>query len=162
MDDSIATDSASPYFVALRSSSELTQKAAAFSTTIANRWEKMAVLKQYSICNDVTGNHIALRPDLSFCPALIGQNERIVFLFQFIEILDELIDYENIQKLLPGFSFKQIGGAITFLRKLSQFNFNDIDIDAFIDSEDIADEELVSGLCSALPCREANIVLNIS
>ena len=97
----------------------------AFSTTIADWGKKTVILKQYSACNDAIGNYIALRPNLSFCPALIGSGDRIVFLFQFVEILDGLIDYENIQSRLPGFSFKQIGGAIVFLRKLAQFNIND-------------------------------------
>jgi hypothetical protein len=160
MEEFIPTNSGSIY-LALRSSSNLTEQAVAFTTTIADWGEKMAVLKQYSACNDAIGNYISLRQDLAFCPALIGPDDRIVFLFQFVEMLDGLIDYENVQRLLPGFSFKQIGGAIAFLRKLAQFNLNGIDIDTFIDSEDTADVELINNLRSTLPIRETSLVLNI-
>lgn len=131
-------------------------------SVVATDWgQKMTILGQYSQYNEAVGAPIELLPEYSFCPVLTGQDRKPVFLFQFIEVLDGLIDYQEVKKQLPGLSFRQIGGAIAFLRKLTQFNFKGIDIDAFIDSEESIDQELQDNLRSALSVREASIVLSI-
>lgn len=152
------TNSSIQSYSTIHLTSGLTEQVIALSTTVADALEKMSVLKIYSAYNDVTGKYITLSPELSFCPVLIGRNESLVFLFRFVEILDEIIDYEDIQSRLPELSFKQISGAMAFLRKLAQFNIKDIDIDAFIDENDTVDRDLHSALSAP---REANFVLNI-
>ncbi|MGD0231858.1 MAG: hypothetical protein ABSC19_16140 [Syntrophorhabdales bacterium] len=154
------TGSAAPSIV-VRVDSSLTENVSSH-LTVAASWEwKMAVLLQYSQYNDAIGRPIQLLPQYSFCPALIQRDQRPVFLYNFVEVLDELVDYQDIKDKLPGLSFRQIGGAIAFLRKLAQFNLKGIDIDALIDSEEAADQELQDNLRSVLTAQEASVVLSI-
>ncbi len=119
------------------------------SVAAAGGWS-MAVLWQYSRYNDAVGRPIQLLPQYSFCPALMQINERPLFLFQFVDVLDEVIDYEAVRERLPGLSFGQIGGAIAFIRKLSQFNLKGINIDDILESQEATNETLIDNLRAAL------------
>jgi len=73
------------------------------------------VLDLFVKASETTGSHVELSPEFYFCPTLKDNLGRVVPLYEFVEILDELIDYEDIKKELPTFSFAQINGAISFL-----------------------------------------------
>jgi hypothetical protein len=154
-----STSSASE-LVVIETHSGLTKGVVEHIATTYSWTRRMSVLQQYSQYNDMIGGHIQLLPAYSFCPVMIGQDDHPVFLFEFVDVLDELIDYANIKNRFTGLSFQQIGAAIAFLRKLAQFNLKGIDIDTSVDLEDATDEELINGLRSALTTQEANVVLN--
>lgn len=140
-------------------SSGLTTVVARHLATTADITSKLSVLGQYSRDNDATGGYIQFLPENSFCPTLAGREGKQVFLFRFVEVLDELIDYDKIREQLP-LSYRQIGRAISFLRKLSQFNCA-VDIDDLMDLAEAEDETFITTLRSALSSQGANIVLNI-
>ena len=108
-----------------------------------------------------TGSYVQLSPDFYFCPVLKDNAGRVVPLYEFVEILDELIDYEDIKKELPTFSYTQINGAISFLRKISQFNTADIDIDTIIDEDLAQDQSFLDELRQGFADQESNYVLNL-
>lgn len=155
------TAEASYFALSLSSQPDLTQKVITLSTDIVNLSEKMGVLRMYSQCNDAVGGPVSFHREFSYCPTLLGENGLPIFLFQFVEILDELVDYEKIKNLLPGLSFRQIGGAVAFLRKIAQFNCKGVDIDECIEFIDANDDLLKSNLLVAISNEEESIVLNI-
>lgn len=69
----------------------------------------------------------------SFLPVLWGGDGEPVFLYHFVEGLDAAVDYKELQSQFPSLTLGQIGGAIAFLRGLSQFNVRGVDIDALED-----------------------------
>jgi len=111
--------------------------------------------------SEITGSYVELSPEFYFCPVLKDNTGRVVPLYEFVEILDELIDYEDIKEELPTFSFTQINGAISFLRKIAQFNTADIDIDAVIDEDLVQDPNFLNELRRGIADQESNHVLNL-
>lgn len=111
--------------------------------------------------SEITGSYVELSPEFYFCPVLKDNTGRVVPLYEFVEILDELIDYEDIKKELPTFSFAQINGAVAFLRKIAQFNSADIDIDAVMDEDLVQDQVFLDELRQGLTDQESNYVLNL-
>lgn len=111
--------------------------------------------------SEITGSYVELSPEFYFCPVLKDNVGRVVPLYEFVEILDELIDYEDIKKELPTFSFAQINGAISFLRKVAQFNTADIDIDTVMDEDLVQDHSFLDELRQGLADQESNYVLNL-
>lgn len=107
-----------------------------------------------------TGNYVILSKDFGFLPGLIDNNQEFISLFRFIEVMDELIDYDRVIQELPSLSYSHISGAISFLRKVAQFNLRGYNIDEIIDDELVADEIFLSELRQALANQEVTRVLN--
>jgi len=120
-----------------------------------------AVLDLFVKASETTGSYVELSPEFYFCPTLKDNLGRVVPLYEFVEILDELIDYEDIKKELPTFSFAQINGAISFLRRIAQFNTAGIDIDAVMDEDLAQDQVFLDELRQGLADQESNYVLNL-
>jgi hypothetical protein len=97
---------------------------------------------------------------LGCLPALIGSDERPVFLYQFVEALDGLVDYDSIKETFPTLSYAQIDGAMSFLRKAAQLNARGVDIDELESEADADDARLIDALRNALNDRETSRVLN--
>ncbi len=104
-----------------------------------------------------TGDYVKLLPSCHFCPMLAGDDTGIVWLYQFVEALDGLIDYDRIREELP-LSYAQINGAFMFLRKVAQFNVKDIDIDKLEDEELETDNAFVAQLRQAISDQETTRV----
>jgi len=107
-----------------------------------------------------TGDYVKLLPKHRFCPALINDDQTVVGLYQFVELLDEITDYDKIKKELPGLSYAQINGALMFLRKISQFNIDDVDMDDLEEEGISKDPEFISQLRQALADQETIRVLD--
>jgi len=112
--------------------------------------------------SESTGNYVQVRPDMSYCPVLIGRDGSTVFLYEFVEVLDGVVDYDKIIQELPSLSYAQIHGAISFLRKMAQFNLAGKDIDELEDEFLAQDETFIEGLKRALADQEITRVLNPS
>jgi len=105
------------------------------------------------------GNYVTISSESSFCPTLIGSDQRHIPLFEFLEVIDEIIDYNKILEKLPSLSYSQISGAISFLRKITQFNVKGFDIDHIMDV--LHDNDvLLSELREAISDQEGIRVLN--
>lgn len=127
------------------------------NTRIFNR---VALLKALVVCSVSTGGYVQINPQLGCLPALIGSDARPVYLYEFVEALDGLIDYASVKEEFPTLSYAQINGAIAFIRKIAQTNAKGIDIDALEDEDDANDVELMKAIRSALNSGEASRVLN--
>lgn len=118
-------------------------------------------IRELLLASHATGDYIKLLSEYSFCPALIGNDNEPVFLYRFIEVIDEILDYDEIKKELPTLSFSQINSAISFLRKFVQFNARKIDIDELEDSEMIQNRRLMDKVMQAFADKETSRVLNL-
>lgn len=109
-----------------------------------------------------TGNYVKLLPKYHFCPALISDDQSVLGLYQFVEVLDEITDYDKIKTELPSLSYAQINGALMFLRKIAQFNIDDADMDDLEDEYIAKDPEFIGELRQALADQETTRVLDFS
>lgn len=118
-----------------------------------------SIIRVFSECSESTGSYVQLRPEFEFFPVLPGSNGQVIPLYHFVEVLDELLDYDLVVQELPNLSYSQVGGAISFLRKLSQTNPQNIDLDR-IEDEELSSPTAVAELRSALADKETSRVLN--
>jgi hypothetical protein len=108
-----------------------------------------------------TGDYVKLLPSYHFCPALIGDDDKMVGLYHFVEVLDGIIDYDKIKEELPNLSYAQINGSMMFLRKVAQFNIKDIDIDELEDEQFEDDPVFLDELKRAFADQETTRVLSV-
>lgn len=109
-----------------------------------------------------TGGHVTFPDEFYNLPALQGKSGDYVFLFEFVEFLDEIIDYNQIKSEYDELSLAQIEGAISFLQKVAQINARGIDIDYLEDLMIFQDEAFVEELRKSLADKDAARVLNFS
>jgi hypothetical protein len=114
----------------------------------------------FSQCNDATGGYVTLDAKFQFIPVLIGADKAVVPLYEFVEVVDGLLDYGAVLQELPALSYPQISGAISFLRKLAQTNPHNVDIDALEDIGLLSSESFLADIRSALADKEISRVLN--
>ncbi len=136
---------------------QLLNIAQAVTTQTLNR---IALLKVLLECSNATGGYVHVNPQMGCLPALIGSDSHPIYLYQFVEALDSLVDYERIKGEFPTLSYAQINGAIAFIRKVSQINARGIDIDELEDEADAHNPELIDALRIAVNDRETSRVLH--
>ena len=118
------------------------------------------VVEVYNVSSVLSGGYVMILPQYSFCPALIGSDDQPVFLFDFVEVIDGLLDYDRIKEEIPNISYAQIDGAISFIRKLLQFNSNSLDIDDLREEMSFRNGLFLDGQKSSLTTSEPASVLN--
>ncbi len=111
----------------------------------------------YHAANVETGSAITLKSDFGYLPFLENRNTAIP-LFEFVETIDEIVDYDQIKKIYPDISYSKIKGAIDFLRKISQFNLYSLRIDEFLENGEL--ENVSSELINAVKDEEVLRVLS--
>ena len=109
-----------------------------------------------------TGSQVEICSEFCFCPVLRDSNGRVLPLYKFVEILDECIDYEDIREEMPTFPYTQINGALSFLRKMAQYNSAGIDIETEMDQELFQDRGFLEKLRDGLADQESGHVLNLN
>ena len=124
------------------------------SNASVNNLNKVALFKKLMECSMNTGGYVRFSPEIGYLPALIDNNSKPIYLYQLVELIDELLDYDQIKEEFPTLSYAQIGGAMAFLRKISQLNAKEIDIDELEDEFISEDSKLVSELRQALADME--------
>ena len=108
--------------------------------------------------SEATGGYVRFPSECFYCPVLFGHDDSLVPLFEFVEVLDTVVDYDKIKDELPSLSYAQIHGSLMFLRKVAQFNITDKDID-----EELADEStFIDELRRAFADQEKTRVLNLN
>ncbi len=127
---------------------------------LAKKSKVFSVLEMFSEWNEASGGYVKLLPELRFCPVLVGDDDKPVPLYELIEVIDGVVDYNEIQDEFPGLSFAQIDGAISFLRKIAQFNILGVDFDDLEDEMLAEDEGLLEELRNALANQEISRVLD--
>lgn len=118
-----------------------------------------SIVRVFSQCSEETGYHVQIRPDHGFFPVLAGDDGQVIPLYHFVEVLDEVVDYDLVVGELPSLSYSQVAGAISFLRKLSQTNPKNIHLDRLEDDE-LSSPAFITELRSALADEETSRVLN--
>lgn len=149
-----ASVSEAPPSVEFRWSSLLENVLQAFRNT--------TVIHCFVTASQATGNYVKFLPKYDFCPLLMGNDDNPVALYEFIEALDGAVNYELLKEEFPNLSFAQINGAISFLRKVAQFNIQGIDIDEIEDLETANDPDLIESLKKAIADQETSRVLDHS
>jgi hypothetical protein len=114
----------------------------------------IAKLELYHHASKESGGKVILDSHHSFLPVLTGTDGRVIPLYKFVEVIDEITDYDQIKQELPTLSFGQIASGISFLRKLVQFNAKNIDIDAFEDHFQETDPDFQASLRASLEDQE--------
>jgi hypothetical protein len=100
--------------------------------------QKAAVFNSFRSISEVTGGHVKVLPDYSYMPALIDSENNPIFLYRIVEGIDEHLDVEKILADFPTLNYGQISSAIWFLKKASQLNSQELDV------EELEDEYLLS------------------
>ena len=90
-----------------------------------------SIIQFYTQANEDAGGVIIFDPHRSCIPYLQGSDGSVILLYKFVEVLEDIIDYDRISEEFPSLSFGQIFGAIDFLRKLAQFNTKSMDVDSY-------------------------------
>ena len=90
-------------------------------------------LELYHRASEESGGKVIMDQQHGYLPVLIGSDGNLIPLYKFVEVIDEITDYEHLRQEFPTLSFGQVASAIGFLRKLAQFNTRNIDIDAVED-----------------------------
>lgn len=116
------------------------------------------VLLTFSKLSEATGGHVQLRPEYQYVPVLIGDDGEAVPLYDLVEVLDGLVGYDQIKQELPTLTYEQIDGAISFLRKVAQYNPVEIDFDE-LEDEETRSPAFLDELRRALADKETSRVL---
>ncbi len=96
--------------------------------------KETANLELYHQASEANGGKVIMDQQHGYLPVLIGSDDNLIPLYKFVEVIDEITDYDQIRDEFPTLSFGQIASAIGFFRKLAQFNTRNIDIDALEDA----------------------------
>lgn len=129
---------------------------------ILKRLDRTHTMEFYAAASKHAGGYIRITKEYAGLPVISRQQGRPVYLYEFVEVLDGLVDYEDIQAELPGITYSQIYGAIRFLRRIAQFNIAGVDIDDLEQRVMAQDAQLLEALRSALQNNEEMRVLNPS
>jgi len=139
------------------------------STQVADLYAFREQLREWSHLTDqvelfaqareASGNAVVLAPHYSFLPILIGRDQQPIALYRFVEVLDDVVDFDQIQEAFPTLSFGQISGALAFLRKLVQFNTRGVDIDRLEDEAFEGSPEFQAQMKRAVADQEITRVL---
>lgn len=121
-----------------------------------NAAQVVRVFSQYS---DATGSFVKMLRDYHYVPVIMGVDNKPVPVYQFIEVLDGVLDYDSVVEELPNLNFSLISGTISFLRKLAQYNPANIDIDRLEDEQLSDDHEFLKQLRTAIADEETSRVL---
>lgn len=115
------------------------------------------MLQKLQFASNKTGGHVKFLPQLGCCPVIVGEDNQVVPLFEFIEAIDGLIDFDDLKVEFPSLSCAQMTEAISFLRKIAQFNIRDVDID--IKLEETEHQEFITEIQQAFLDKDVARVL---
>lgn len=111
---------------------------------------KTILFRKFMECSIATGGYVHILPQMSYMPVLIGSDDQPVYLYQLVEMLEGFLDFDTLLAEFPTLNFSQVIGAISFLRKVSQMNAREIDVDEL---EDHLDTDFVGELRQAFEGR---------
>lgn len=89
----------------------------------------IAVGRFLDAASRASGGYVRLSQDCHCIPYLVGTNQQRIPMMRFVEVIDEVVDFDDIKEELPELSYAQISGALGFLRKVCQFNSAGRDLD---------------------------------
>lgn len=107
-------------------------------------------IRVFAKASEASGGFVVIHPDFNCLPVLLGKDGSLVFLYQFVEAIDEKLDHDELKAEYPMLSYGQIAGGIAFLRRLAQFNDKNVDIDELEHTLTADGEDLQSGILRAI------------
>lgn len=122
---------------------------------------RLEVARTYARASQSTGGIVRIEPDCACIPYIVGRDGEPVLVYRLVEVLDEHVDLEAVQKDLPNLTIGQIAAALQFVRKLSQFNTRMVDIDEEIDRHWEESNAFQDTVRRALACEDDLRVLPI-
>ncbi len=117
-----------------------------FTRHLTHKFETVMTFMEIS---ELTGGCVHFAPELNFMPVLNGNDNVPVFLYHLVEGFQEFLRYDDLLAAYPTLSYSQISSALSFLRKVSQLNAQNIDIDELEDEIEFSDENFVRALQDA-------------
>lgn len=117
---------------------------------IAQTFRANSIKQMYHSASEYSGSYVKLLAEYRCLPLLERKELPPVFLYQFVEVLEGLVDYEHVIAELPGISYSQISSALGFLQRIAQFNTAGVDVDEVEHRYLAQDEELIAGLRRAI------------
>lgn len=129
-------------------------------SAIAKAFRAQCVVSMYSSASEYSGGCVKLRHDYKCLPLLERKDMPPVLLYDFVEVIDGLVDYDEVIEEFPGLSYSQVNSALGFLRRLAQFNTAGVDIDEVESKYLSQDEELITALRDAINRGGDDHVLN--
>ncbi|MDQ2731012.1 MAG: hypothetical protein M3Y56_05085 [Armatimonadota bacterium] len=112
--------------------------------------------------SDYTGGYVQSTPSHAHLPLLVGSDGAPVYLYNFVEAIDAVIEYDRIREEFPTLSYSQISSALAFLRRIAQVNTAGVDIDEIINQIECKDPEFLNKLDGALEDKESCCVLDFN
>lgn len=113
-----------------------------------------ANLELYHRASEKSGGKVIMDQEYGYLPVLIGRDNELIPLYKFVEVIDEITDYNRIEQEFPTLSFGQIMSAISFLRNMAQFNTRNIDIDELEDKPFAEDPDFQAAIRASLEDQE--------
>ncbi len=132
-----------------------------FREITSNNLPAINVTEFFAQTSKASGGMIVLDPHVACMPYLRGSDGQPVFLFQLIEVIDEYLDCDKLKQEFPTLSYGQMAGAIAFLRKLSQFNTRNIDIESLEHADLEASPDFQSMMEQLLADQEETLVQSV-
>jgi len=132
-----------------------------FHEITSNSIPTINVTEFFTQTNEASGGMIVLDTQFACMPYLRGNDGHPVFLFQFIDVIDEYLDCDRLKREFPTLSYGQMAGAIAFLRKLSQFNTRNIDVESLEDADLEATPAFQSMIEQLLADQEETLVQSV-
>lgn len=105
-----------------------------------------------------TGNVVQFPSEFGYVPTLVGSDNRPVLLRSVVEEIESIIDPDEICERFPALSYTQVVCALMFLRKLSQLNTRDLDLDDVEDGLIEGDAEFQRTIADSLDNLETRRV----
>jgi hypothetical protein len=119
-----------------------------------------SVAEFYAGASEASGGFVQVSFEHACLPLMIGSDGHPIFLYKLVEFLDEYADYGELKGEFPTLSYGQIAGAMSFLRKLAQFNLYEVDIDKEEDGKLENSEEFQAIIERAIRDQETLRVLD--
>jgi hypothetical protein len=101
-----------------------------------------------------------MESETKFLPYLRGSDGEPVYLYNLVEVIEEVVDFDEVLAELPTLTFSQVAAAVSFLRKVAQINSTGADIDSVEDQADASNPELIEALRNALNEEEGTRVFS--
>ena len=115
---------------------------------------------EVAICSELNraamsvGNLVEVRPDFYNLPVVFDKNNEPIPVYHIIEVLEEAVDLDYAMRELPTLGPDKIIGVIHFVRRLSMFNTNEVDLDQCQIMREAADNDLIDSLRKAVQERD--------
>ena len=115
----------------------------------------------YQQASQSNGGFVVVDRKFGDLPLLMGTDNRPVFVYEVVEMIEETLDFSELHSRLPTLSYGQIVGTVGFLRTLAQFNRKGVDIDALQDEAIEADPMFQEAVKKGVQDEETTRVLTL-